>query len=396
MKNRSERQIDPILYIIVIVLVVFGIMMIFSASYYDTIYTEDEAGHSDGPFYYLIRASLLAGGGVILMLIATFFPYRVYEKVAVAAMIVSIILLIAVLIPGIGYTVNGATRWIKIGPITIMPVEIAKVSVVMFVAWYYTKYAKYAKSLVRGFLAMFILIGILFLLIYQQPNLSSALIIIITIIATMYIAGVRLGYILALIPAGIIGLLFLIMSKGGEHLNRITGFTDPFSDAQGEFFQTVQSLIALGSGGLTGVGIGNSVQKAFWLPFAQTDFIFAVIGEEVGFIGCILVLIAYLVLIWRCALIAITAADRYSMLLAAGITMLLTLQVVLNIGVVTALLPPTGVILPFISYGGNATIWFMFLMGVMQNIARGGAGIDLKRRRKSLRHEGTSNAEVVS
>ena len=375
----TERHVDPILYIIVIILVIFGIIMVFSASYYSSIASED------GPYEYLLKATLWGGAGIALMLIAANVPYSLYEKLAIPIMGGSILLLIALLIPGVGHVVNNAVRWIKIGPITIMPGELAKIAVVIFAAWYYTEYAKFAKTFRRGFLVMCALIVVVFLLIYRQPNLSTAMIIVLTLLTVMFIAGVKLRYLLGLAAAGVVGITALILSNAGEHLNRISGYLDPFSDPLGEFFQTVQALIALGTGGVRGVGFGNSVQKALWLPEAQNDFIFAIIGEETGFIGCILVLIAYLALIWRCTLIVITANSRFSMLLSAGITILLTLQVVLNIGVVTALIPPTGVILPFISYGGNAMLIFMFLMGVMQNVARGGKGIEFKKsRRKKL------------
>ena len=369
----NDNNVDPILYITVIILVLFGIVMVFSASFYGNI------AESESPYYYLIRASSWAAGGVALMILATFIPYTVYEKLALPIIIVSGILLVILYIPGIGTTINNATRWIYIGPISIMPGELAKISTVIFTAWYYTKYADLTVNFKRRFAYISGLIVAFFLLIYEQPNLSTAVTIVLTMIAVMFVAGVKIRFLLILIVGGIIGVTLLILSNAGEHLNRIAVYLDPFSDALGEGFQTVQSLIALGTGGLFGVGLGNSVQKALWLPEAQTDFIFAIIGEEVGFIGCILILIVYLVLIWRCLLIVLTSKTRFTMLLGAGITILLTLQVVLNIGVVTNLIPPTGVILPFISYGGNAMLIFMFLMGVLQNIARGGRGLPFKR-----------------
>lgn len=372
----NDNSVDPILYITVIILVLFGIVMVFSASFYGNV------AERESPYYYLIRASLWAGGGVALMIIATFIPYTVYEKLALPIMVVSGILLIALYIPGVGFTVNNATRWIYIGPISIMPGELAKIAVVIFTAWYYTKYADMSEKFIRRFAIICAVMLALFLLIYKQPNLSTAVTIVLTMIVVMFVAGVKIRYLLILCVVGIAGVAILILANAGEHLNRIGVWIDPFSDALGEGFQTVQSLIALGTGGLFGVGLGNSVQKALWLPEAQTDFIFAIIGEEVGFIGCILILIVYLVLIWRCLLIVITSKTRFTMLLGSGITILLTLQVILNIGVVTNLVPPTGVILPFISYGGNAMLIFMFLMGVMQNIARGGRGLPFKIKKK--------------
>jgi len=209
----------------------------------------------------------------------------------------------------------------------------------------------------------------------------------------MFIAGVNIGYISGGLFLGALMGYQMIQSAGGFHLSRMTGFLDPFSDAQGEFFQTVQGLIALGSGGLVGVGLGNSVQKALWLPYAQNDFIFAIIGEETGFIGCVLVIIAFIILVWRCMLIAMRSQDRFAMLLGSGVAILFALQVVINIGVVTSVLPPTGVILPFISYGGNAIILFMLLIGIMLNIARSDgpeSAAQQRKREKRVRREAAS------
>jgi cell division protein FtsW len=361
---KRAGSIDILLFILVVVLVVFGVVMVFSASYYSTI-TEDLS-----PYYYLERAALWAVVGLGAMILASVLPTRLYRKCAPFGMILALVLLVALYIPGVGVTVNGATRWLGVGELTFMPGEFAKLAAILFVAWYYTKHAGEVKQFLRGFVCMSLLIGLLFVLIYKEPNLSTALIIVFMILAMMYLAGVPVGYLCLLAVAGGLGVLYLIRSGEGEHLSRITGFLDPFSDAQGDFFQTVQGLIALGSGGLTGVGLGNSIEKALWLPYAHNDFIFAIIGEELGFVGCILLLMAFLVLIWRCMLISVRAKSRFDMLVGSGITSLMAIQVILNIGVVTSVLPPTGVILPFISHGGNAILLFMFLMGIMLNISR--------------------------
>ncbi|MDR1815612.1 MAG: putative lipid II flippase FtsW [Clostridiales Family XIII bacterium] len=359
-------RIDVPLLIIVIALVLFGLVMVFSASYYSTI-TQNLS-----PYYYLQRAAIWAAVGIIVMVIVSFLPTALYKRAAVWIMAFSLLMLLALFTP-LGVTVNGATRWIGVGGeggLTFMPGEFTKLAVIIFLAWYYTKYSKGVKTLRVGVAPVLVLMLVLFFLIYKEPNLSTAGIVVITIFVIMFLAGVRIGYLIALIAIGAIGLYFLIQTGEGEHLARVTGFLDPFSDAQGDFYQTVQGLLALGSGGLTGVGLGNSVEKALWLPEAQNDFIFAIVGEETGFIGCILLMLGFLVLIWRCMLISMRARTRFDMLIGAGVTALMAVQVVLNIGVVTSLLPPTGVILPFISYGGNAVVLFMFLMGIMLSISR--------------------------
>jgi cell division protein FtsW len=374
--NEERHHIDAILLIVVICLTLFGVIMVFSASYYSTI------SGNQGPYQYLLLSIRWAIVGAVVMIVASIIPYRVYFSLAPIIAGFSLFLLAILYIPGIGQTRGGATRWLGVGEYTFMPGEFAKFAAIVLVAWFYTRYADRTKELLRGFLPMLAAVGLYFILIYKEPNLSTALIIVLTMVAMMFLAGVRIGYIAG---AGVLGFLLVwnsIQSDQGEHQARITGFLDPFSDAQGEFYQTVQGLLALGSGGLVGVGLGNSVEKALWLPEAQNDFIFAIIGEETGFVGCILLIFAYLVLIWRCMIIAMRAKDRFGMLLGSGIACIFALQSILNIGVVTSLLPPTGVILPFVSYGGNAIVLFMLLIGVMLNISKRYGGTKARRRRR--------------
>jgi cell division protein FtsW len=365
-KKTGAAQPDFLLTITVIGLVLFGIVMVFSASYYSTINSKLE-----DPFYYLIQAAKWGAGGVAVMTVLSFVPYRIYYRFAPLLMIVGVLLLVAVLIPGVGTTENYATRWIKVGPVTIMPGEIAKITSIFFVAWFFTKRRAVATSFTQAFLPVLVLTGISFGLIFMQPNLSTAIIVGGIILCLACIGGIpkRNLALTALIGAG--GIYAYIQSHpDSEHYQRFTGFLDPFSDPQGAFYQTVQALLAFGAGGVTGVGLGRSVQKALYLPYAQNDYIFAIIGEELGFIGCLAVMCAFLFLIWRCALVAIGAPDRFGMLLASGVAVWMSLQVTLNIAVVANLVPPTGVTLPFISYGGNAVLITMAAMGVVLNISR--------------------------
>ncbi|GHU65408.1 stage V sporulation protein E [Clostridia bacterium] len=379
--NEERRHIDAILLIVVICLTLFGVIMVFSASYYSTI------SGNQGPYQYLILSIRWALVGAAGMLAFSFIPYRLYYNLAPIIVLGSVILLAVLFIPGVGITRGGATRWLGFGGYTFMPGEFAKFAAIVLVAWFYTKYADKIKHFVRGFLPMGLAIVIYFALIYEEPNLSTALIIVLTMVIMMFLAGTPIGYIIGAGAAGGFVVWNMIQGAGGEHSSRIAGFLDPFADAQGDFYQTVQGLLALGSGGLVGVGLGNSVEKALWLPEAQNDFIFAIIGEETGFVGCILLIFAYIVLIWRCLIIAMRAKDRFGMLLASGIAVLFALQTILNIGVVTSLLPPTGVILPFVSYGGNAIVLFMILIGIMLNISKGRGGLKSKRRRRREEEE---------
>lgn len=359
----KKRSLDFGLLITVLVLMIFGVVMVFSASYYDTI------SASGNPYYYLLRMSVWFVAGLILMIVLSVIKYDIYYKLAPYLMILSIILLCLLFTP-LGAERNYAYRWIEIGPVTFMPAEVAKLAAIIFVAWYYAKYEKYIRTFTKGVVPMLAVAGLYFVLIYLQPNLSTAIIICGIIIGMMFIAGIRFSYFAGLLAAGIIGVTVLIISQGEFHLDRVMSFLDPFADPQGASYQVIQSLLALATGSVFGVGPGNSIQKAQYLPEAQNDFIFAIIGEEYGFIGCLVVMAVFIILIWKGAMVSMNAANRFGMLLAAGITILFALQVIMNIAVVTSVMPPTGVILPFISYGGNAMLVFSAAAGILLNISK--------------------------
>lgn len=365
---RGKRQIDIMLFAALFAIILFGVVMVFSSSYYSTI------NIYSSPFYYLIRASFWGGTGLAVAYITSFIPVDIYRHLAVPFMLGALVLLVLLFTP-LGVTVNNATRWINIG-FTIMPGEIAKPAVICFLAWYYDRWSSKLGAWGTNFAVGAVPIGVLALallgLIFLQPNLSTAMIIIFLIFAMMFVAGIKWVYLVGAAGAGFFGLFTYISTLGSdsEHYKRIFGYLTPFNDAQGEFYQTVQGLLALGAGGLQGVGIGNSVQKALYLPEAHNDYIFAIIGEEVGFIGIILFMLVYLFLIGRMVLTSIRAYDRFSMLLCAGCTMLLSLQVIMNIAVVTNLIPPTGIGLPFVSYGGNSTLLFAWMIGMVLNVSR--------------------------
>ena len=339
---------DFLLVILTIGLVIFGIIMVFSASYYQSI-NESENG---SPYNYLIRDIIWAALGFILMLVTTALDYRIYKKIALPALIISFILLVLLLIPGVGHESNGAVRWLGVGGLTIMPGEIAKIAVIIFVAWFLSEKPKRIQSVTRGILPLFGLCGVFGGLILLQPNMSTAITVVAIIVVMMFVAGLKLRYCF------------------GHWADRITSFLDPFANPLGDGYQVVQSLMALGSGGLFGVGLGKSIQKNLYLPEPQNDFILAIIGEELGYIGLLILMLVYVVLIWRGIHVAVNAPDQFGMLLASGIISMIAIQVVLNIAVVTSSMPPTGVTLPFVSYGGNALMLFMGSMGILLNISR--------------------------
>lgn len=367
--KRSRKSIrlksgDFWLMLFTLMLVMFGVIMVFSASYYNSISQDGNA------YSYLLRHGIWVVLGFGAMVFGAAFDYRNYRRFALPVFALSILLLILVLTP-LGQTTNGATRWIRLGPVTIMPGEIAKLAAIMFVAWFLSEDRERIKSLTRGILP---LIGVAALyggLIIMQPNLSTAITVCGIIIAMMLVAGLKWRYVLTAGGIGAAGILsILLFMKDSYWYSRLTSFTDPFADPLNEGYQAVQSLLALGSGGLFGVGLGKSVQKNLYLPEPQNDFILAIIGEELGFIGILLLIALYCLFIWRGVRVAINSPDQFGMLLASGIILMVAIQVILNIAVVTSSMPATGINLPFISYGGNALLMFMFSAGVLINISR--------------------------
>ena len=348
-------------------LMLFTLMLVlFSASYYSSI------SQDGNPYSYLVRHGAWVVFGLVAMAFGALFDYRKYKKWALPILIVSVILLVLVLTP-LGQTTNGATRWIKVGPVTLMPGEIAKIAAIIFVAWFLSEDASRIKSLKRGILPLLGIIAVYGALIVKQPNLSTAITVCGIIIAMMLVAGLKWRYVATAGGIGVVGILsIVIFMKDTYWYNRLTSFTDPFQDALGDGYQAVQSLLALGSGGLFGVGLGKSVQKNLYLPEPQNDFILAIIGEELGYIGVLLLIALYCLFIWRGIHIALNAPDQFGLLLASGIVLMVAIQVILNIAVVTSSMPPTGINLPFISYGGNALLIFMFSAGVLLNISRHG------------------------
>lgn len=345
-------------------LVVFGIIMVFSASYYVAI---SDYGN---PYYYLIRDSIWAVLGLIAFSFCVVFDYHHYRKFAPLLMILSLIFL-ALTLTSLGHSVNGAARWLKVGPITFMPGEVAKICAILFTAKYLSDKPNRIRSFKDGVLPMVLLAGAYFGLIMKQPNMSTAITVGSIVVGIMFVAGLNIAYLIGIGITGCVGVLALIFSPGGAYrLKRMTSFMDPFADPLGTGWQVTQSLMALGSGGLFGVGLGKSIQKTLYLPEPQNDFIFAIIGEELGYIGCLILIAVYVVLIWRCAHIALNAPDMFGMLVASGITIMFAVQVMMNIAVVTSSMPPTGIILPFVSFGGNALLLCMASMGIMLNISR--------------------------
>ena len=363
-KQRRYGRGDFVLVILVLMLVVFGIIMVFSASYYSSI------SESGDPYAYLKDDIKWAALGTVLMLITAWIDYHAYRRLGPLFLVASLVLLTLLLTP-LGITRNNATRWLGVGGFTLMPGEVAKICAILFVAWFLSDGSDRIRSFTRGVLPLLVLCGVYFGLIILQPNLSTALTICAVILGMMFVAGLNLIYFIGIAGLGAVGIFTMITTdEDGYWLARLTSFLDPFQDPLGSGWQVIQSLLALGSGGLFGVGLGKSIQKTLYLPEPQNDFILSIIGEELGFVGGLLLLVCYIILIWRGTQIALKAPDRYGMLVASGITILLAVQVILNVAVVTSSMPPTGITLPFVSYGGNALLLFMGSFGILLNISR--------------------------
>ncbi len=346
-------------------LTIFGVAMVFSASYYYALNDPDA-----GPYYYLIRQGAWALVGFVVLIAFSKMDYHLWGNKTIALIIVvGSLLLFGALFTPLGITMNGATRWINVG-ITIMPGEIAKLAAIIGVSAYFAVDPKMVLSIKKGVAPVFLLAGIYALLIYLQPNLSTAFVVAGIIIGIAVLAGMKWRYVIGALGAiGTAIVSLVVVAPESYHASRLTSFIDPFEDSLGEGFQAVQSLLSLGSGGLFGVGLGKSVQKNLYLPEPQNDFILAIIGEELGFIGIVILMAAYAWLIYRGFKVAINAKDYLGMLLAGGITGMLGIQVVINVAVVTSSMPCTGITLPFISYGGNAMLLFMASMGILLNIS---------------------------
>lgn len=357
---------DFAIFLLVAVLTMFGVVMVFSAGYYSTLAKSTDA------YYFLKRQIAFAVSGFAILLAFSKIDYHSYSKYYKQIAIFSVVMLLLLFTP-LGVTVNFARRWIFIGPIRITPSEISKLAMIIFTATYLAENPNKAK---RGLVGMSTILGLMAVhagLIIKQPNLSTAIVIVAIMIGILFVGGLAWRYIIVAIGSLVVGMIsILIFFRNTHWYSRLTNWMDPFKDAQGEGYQVSQSIIALGNGGFKGLGLGKSISKNLYLPEPQNDFILAIIGEELGFIGIFIMMVVYLVLIWRCIMVSSKAKDKLGLFMAAGIAIMLGLQVIVNVAVVTASMPATGITLPFVSYGGTSLWVFMASMGIMLNISKQG------------------------
>jgi cell division protein FtsW len=375
-KKTNIKPFDFILCITVFLLLALGIVMVLSASAPSSLSTYNNSYH------YVVRQAGFALAGIVLMFIISRIDYRIYKKFYKVAYWVSIIAIALVVVPGVGVKINGARRWINLGFGQFQPSEIAKIGLIIFYAAYLSDNKNKLNSFWDGFVKPFIyLIPPIAILFFIQDHLSASLIIIAIISIMMIMAGSKLKYFLTagvtVGGAGIVGMLALakLTGQGKFRLARLTTFLDPWSDAKGDGWQVIQGLYAIGSGGLFGVGLGQSKQKYLYIPEPHNDFIFAVLAEELGFVGCVFVIALFAIFIWRGILTALRVKDSFGSLLAVGITSLIGLQAIMNIAVVTSSMPVTGISLPFFSYGGTSLLILLCSVGILLNISRSGAKV---------------------
>ena len=362
--KRKVGHIDYPIVLMIGLLCAFGLVMVFSASYY---YAQNTASVGYDGYFFIRKQAVYLAIGFPMMLIISFVDFRKLERFKLIGILVSIAMLLAVL--AFGQETNGAKRWIVIGGQSIQPSEIAKFGMMLYMASFAAKKHKVMHSFTKGMLPMLLVIGVICGLVMLQPNMSMAVIMGLMGYALLFIGGCDTKQMLLLLLV-LIGLFILLAIIEPYRMARLTSFVDPWKDALGDGYQLIQSYYALGSGGLLGVGLNNSRQKLLYMTYGESDFIFAIVAEELGFVGAILVLAAYGFIIYRGIRIALLCRDRFGSMLAGGITVVFGLQVFVNIGVCTGLLPTTGQALPFISAGGSSMMIFLAAMGVLLSVSR--------------------------
>jgi cell division protein FtsW len=360
-----HRKSAYILFIAVLGMLVIGIVMLFSTSAF--------ARDSHGDVYFFIkRQGVWLAIGLTLCAAAAMLDYHIWQRTWWLWFVLALFTLVLCFVPHLGMRINGSRRWVGLGPVTFQPSEIAKIAAVFFLAYWFARHEKASNSIWRGFVLPLAIIAPLLILILSEVDLGTTVLLGATGFVVMFIAGsnpILLGLVSVI---GLSGIL-LVATQMSERMGRLSAFLDPQRFKEDAGLQQMQALIAWGSGGMEGLGLGNGRQKMLYLPYAHTDFIFPMIGEELGLRISLLVVFLFVVIIVCGMMIALHAKDRFGLLLAAGIVALLGLQAAVNIGVTTSLLPNKGLPLPFISYGGSNLVACLFGIGLLLNVYRQGA-----------------------
>ena len=351
------------LFFIVLVLALIGLLMIYSSSY---IWAEYKYGDS---LKYLKNQAFFFMIGILLMIVMSKIEARLYYKKANKLLLIGIILLILVLIPGIGTIRNGSRSWFNFGLFSLQPSEIMKIILLIFTSKYLANNQDNIKYTFKTIFPILLVVLISFFLIMLQPDFGSGIVLIMSIIGLLFISGANFSFFVKIGILGVVGIIILIIIAP-YRVERIVAFLNPWSDPLGSGFQIIQSLYAIGPGGLFGKGFGNSIQKHFYLPEPQTDFIFAIICEELGFLGGTLVVLLLAIIIYEIIKIALETDDLFKKYLSFGIGFQIGFQAIINLLVVIGLIPVTGVTLPFLSYGGSSLLVSMLAIGIVLNISK--------------------------
>jgi cell division protein FtsW len=359
-----QRNAIYALLLTVVALTALGIVMLFSTSAF--------AQESHGDIYFFVkRQAFWLTISLLCALIGALVDYHWWKKSWWLVFVISLALLILCFVPPIGLKINGSRRWIQLGFGTFQPSELAKVAVVFFTAWWFEKFEKDAGRFFKGFVFPFTIVSLILVPISRQEDLGYTALIGAAVLCVMFVAGMRLRWILPIVLLGVVGILYLAIHIE-ERRDRLLAFLNPEEYQASGGYQQLQGLIAIGSGGVDGLGLGEGRQKMLYLPYAHTDFIFPMIGEELGLRVTLVIVFCYLLICLCGTLIAMNAPDRFGMLLGFGFVMMITLQAIVNIGVTTSVLPNKGMPLPFISFGGSNLAICYFMVGVLVNIHRFG------------------------
>jgi len=360
-KDRYDR---PLLAVI-LMLIMISVVMVYSSSSVVALTTYDDAA------YFMKRQIVWAAVGLALMAITMRIDHRALsnQRVVIAFIVISLLLLAATLVPGVGKMVNGSRRWLRLGMASFQPAELAKFALVVYMSYYIAKKGERLRDFTNGLAPAYVVTGVFFGVAMLQPDFGSAVTLAVVACILLFAGGANILH-LGATAAAALPFLYFAVAHSAYRARRIFAFLDPWADARGAGHQIIQSFLAFGSGGVFGRGLGEGRQKLLFLPERHSDFIYAVIGEELGLIGALFVLVLFLVILWRGVRVARSAGDSFSRLLALGITLLVCFQGMINMAVVTGLLPTKGIALPLVSYGGSSLVVTLASLGVLLNISR--------------------------
>jgi cell division protein FtsW len=354
---------DYWLFLVALGLLGLGVVMVYSAS---AIVATDRFGD---PHFFLKKQFFWAALGLAVMWGAMAVDYRRWRPLVGPLLALAFVLLVMVLVPPFGQSINGTRRWLRWGPVSVQPTELAKLALVLYLADFLARRQGAITSFWRGVLPPLLMTGAVAGLVLLQPDLGSALALVAVVLCMIFVAGARLAH-LALIGAAAVPVVAVAVLTASYRLRRVLTFLDPWADPRGAGFQIIQSYLALGGGGLLGRGLGESKQKLFYLPESHTDFIFAIIGEELGFVGAVATVVLFALLLWRGMRVALRVSDPFGALVAVGVTALLATQAAVNLGVVVGLFPTKGLPLPFVSSGGSSLLVAMTGVGLLLNVSQ--------------------------